>query len=240
MPQATSSVRAGGSALERAPKRLDLLVPARAVALREAPDAEVPLVVLRGAAVVVRLHRLLDYARAAATRVRPELLRGAGPGDDRRAGRGARLGRARLLDVHADEDHNRSVFTLVGSGEELVESLLRGHRLRARADRPAPARGRASADRRRRRRAARAAGGRGRASGRGRRRSRWRRGSAGARAAGLPLRGARAPAAAPRSSARAGPRSCSDASTRASSRPSIGPARLSDWPAGCSSARAGR
>ena len=35
-------------------------------------------------------------------------------------------GRARLLDVHADADHNRSVFTLVGSSEELVDSLLAG------------------------------------------------------------------------------------------------------------------
>ena len=35
-------------------------------------------------------------------------------------------GGARLLDVHADADHNRSVFTLVGTGEELVESLLAG------------------------------------------------------------------------------------------------------------------
>ena len=34
--------------------------------------------------------------------------------------------RARLLDVHADADHNRSVFTLVGSAEELVEALLAG------------------------------------------------------------------------------------------------------------------
>lgn len=33
---------------------------------------------------------------------------------------------ARLLDVHTDWDHHRSVFTLVGSGEELVETLLRG------------------------------------------------------------------------------------------------------------------
>jgi glutamate formiminotransferase len=33
---------------------------------------------------------------------------------------------ARLLDVHADVDHNRSVFTLVGSEDELVESLLAG------------------------------------------------------------------------------------------------------------------
>jgi glutamate formiminotransferase len=40
---------------------------------------------------------------------------------------GAALGmRARLLDVHSDPDHNRSVFTLVGSDEELVESLLAG------------------------------------------------------------------------------------------------------------------
>jgi glutamate formiminotransferase len=35
-------------------------------------------------------------------------------------------GGARLLDVHADADHHRSVFTLVGSGEELVASLLAG------------------------------------------------------------------------------------------------------------------
>ena len=34
--------------------------------------------------------------------------------------------RARLLDVHSDEDHNRSVFTIVGSEEELVEALLLG------------------------------------------------------------------------------------------------------------------
>jgi glutamate formiminotransferase len=34
--------------------------------------------------------------------------------------------RARLLDVHSDEDHNRSVFTLVGDEDELVESLFAG------------------------------------------------------------------------------------------------------------------
>ena len=39
---------------------------------------------------------------------------------------GALSARARLLDVHADEDHNRSVFTLVGNEEELSESLLAG------------------------------------------------------------------------------------------------------------------
>lgn len=32
----------------------------------------------------------------------------------------------RLLDVHADWDHHRSVFTIVGSGDELVETLAAG------------------------------------------------------------------------------------------------------------------
>jgi glutamate formiminotransferase len=35
---------------------------------------------------------------------------------------------AGLLDVHSDWDHHRSVFTLVGSGEELVETLIAGIR----------------------------------------------------------------------------------------------------------------
>jgi glutamate formiminotransferase len=35
---------------------------------------------------------------------------------------------ARLLDVHADRDHHRSVFTLIGSSAELVETLLAGIR----------------------------------------------------------------------------------------------------------------
>jgi glutamate formiminotransferase len=36
---------------------------------------------------------------------------------------GALSARARLLDVHADADHNRSVFTLVADEEDLVEAL---------------------------------------------------------------------------------------------------------------------
>jgi len=40
---------------------------------------------------------------------------------------GAALSRhARLLDVHADPDHNRSVFTLAGEERELVEALVTG------------------------------------------------------------------------------------------------------------------
>jgi glutamate formiminotransferase len=36
---------------------------------------------------------------------------------------------ARLLDVHLDADHNRSVYTLVGTEAELVETLLAGIRV---------------------------------------------------------------------------------------------------------------
>ena len=37
---------------------------------------------------------------------------------------GALSARARLLDVHADADHNRSVFTLVAGEDDLVEALV--------------------------------------------------------------------------------------------------------------------
>jgi glutamate formiminotransferase len=40
--------------------------------------------------------------------------------------RGALSAPARLLDVHVDADHHRSVFTLVGEADELVETLLTG------------------------------------------------------------------------------------------------------------------
>ncbi len=35
-------------------------------------------------------------------------------------------GRAKLLDVHVDPDHNRSVFTLVGSADDLADALVAG------------------------------------------------------------------------------------------------------------------
>jgi glutamate formiminotransferase len=38
---------------------------------------------------------------------------------------------AQLLDVHADEDHNRSVFTLVGTETELADALIAGIRVAA-------------------------------------------------------------------------------------------------------------
>jgi glutamate formiminotransferase len=39
---------------------------------------------------------------------------------------GALSSHASLLDVHVDGDHNRSVYTLVGSGDQLVDALLAG------------------------------------------------------------------------------------------------------------------
>ena len=52
-------------------------------------------------------------------------------GRDERALAGLReamSGPARLLDVHVDRDHHRSVYTLVGSADDLVETLLAGIR----------------------------------------------------------------------------------------------------------------
>jgi glutamate formiminotransferase / 5-formyltetrahydrofolate cyclo-ligase len=44
-------------------------------------------------------------------------------------------GAARLLDVHSDSDHHRSVFTLVGGEEALIDGLLAGiHRTRELVD----------------------------------------------------------------------------------------------------------
>ena len=40
--------------------------------------------------------------------------------------RTALSGPARLLDLHVDKDHNRSVFTLVGNEDELAEALVAG------------------------------------------------------------------------------------------------------------------
>src|SRR5271167_131857 len=39
---------------------------------------------------------------------------------------GGLSGGVRLLDVHSDEDHHRSVFTLAGRQGELAHALLRG------------------------------------------------------------------------------------------------------------------
>jgi len=41
-------------------------------------------------------------------------------------GRALTGGGARLLDIHSDTDHNRSVYTLVGSEDELVDGLVAG------------------------------------------------------------------------------------------------------------------
>jgi glutamate formiminotransferase len=57
----------------------------------------------------------------------PNFSEGRDPGTIE-AIRAALDGRARVLDVHADADHNRSVFTVVGTEDELVDALLAGVR----------------------------------------------------------------------------------------------------------------
>ena len=129
---------------------------------------------------------------------------------------------ARLLDVHVDADHHRSVFTLVGEPDELVETLLAGiacarERIDLRRHEGAhPRVGAADVvpivpikpeDMER----AKESGARAGAPDR-----------RGARPACVPVRRARAAAAARPSSGRAGRRSCSGESTPASSRPTSG------------------
>src|SRR5271169_3111299 len=45
------------------------------------------------------------------------------------AGTGAPAGATRLLDVHCDGDHDRSVFTLAGPVDGLADALLAGARV---------------------------------------------------------------------------------------------------------------
>ena len=191
VPQATSSVRTGGSAASGRDELARAPPPTRvARARRTRPDPELPLVVFGRPPVVVLLH---------APRVRAVLPLESVPnfseGRDEATidAIGSALGaHARLLDVHADADHNRSVFTLVGTEAELADALRGGDRGGGRADRPARARRSAPADRCRRRRPDRAAapggpGARARRSERRRRADRRR-----ARPAGVRLRAARA------------------------------------------------
>src|SRR3954464_8754791 len=100
-------------------------MPAGPVALGEKAGADPPLVVFRGAAVVVRLHGIQT------TRVRlplesvPNFSEGQAAATLEALG-AAISGHARLLDVHADADHNRSVFTIVGDEAELLDAVVAG------------------------------------------------------------------------------------------------------------------
>ena len=195
-----------------------LLVPSRPVAVGERAAAEPPVVVLAGARVVVGLHaprvfRCSNPSRTSRRDAKRRRSRRSRPRSRRRRGcwTSTQIG-----------DHNRSVFTVVGDEDQLADSLvagvacareridLRRHegahpRIGAadvvplvplRPDGDGPGEG---------------GGARGRGADRGR-----------ARAVRLPLRRVCSPAGAPRSSAAAARRSCSGASTRASSRRTSG------------------
>lgn len=56
----------------------------------------------------------------------PNFSEGRDPATIDALGAALQSGGARLLDVHSDADHHRSVFTLVGTAEQLVESLVAG------------------------------------------------------------------------------------------------------------------
>ena len=163
MPQATSSVRAGGSAAIalRAPRppRPSRDGRARRSGRRRATSRRTPAHAGRSTP-----SRFLEYARGAAARVRAELLGGARPGDDRRDRRRARGARAAARRPRGRGSQPLGLHARRRRGE-LVEALLAGIACARRADRPAAARGRASAHRRGRRRPDRAARPRGRGAG---------------------------------------------------------------------------
>jgi len=106
-------------------QRSALFVPARPIAIRVEPCAEPPVVVLRRAVVVVRLHRCKSSAMKLPLESVPNFSEGRDAETISALG-GALGARADVLDVHSDVDHNRSVFTLVGDDVALVEGLLAG------------------------------------------------------------------------------------------------------------------
>ena len=136
---------------------------------------------------------------------------------------------ARLLDVHADEDHNRSVFTLVGTADELSDALVagRGSRPSASICAHTPARIRGS-ERRTSCRSSRSALTIWFARGRRRARSAngWRPSSA------CRCSSTHRPSAARPSIGAAGPTSCSAGWIRASSASDFGPSRLHECAGG--------
>ena len=114
-----------GHRLERAEdaeQRLPLALPAGPVALLEEAGADPPVVVLLRARLVVGLHaprvRVVLEAVPNFSEGRNEAVIGAL--------RESLSAPARLLDVHTDADHHRSVFTLVGEPDDLVKTLLAG------------------------------------------------------------------------------------------------------------------
>ena len=200
---------------ERREQRLALTLPVRPVALLEQAPAEPPVVVLRRAGLVVRLHprtvrpvleAVPNFSEGRDEAVLDELR--AASVDARATARRARRRRPPPLRVHPRRRAGRA-----------RRDAARGDRLRARPDRPAPARGRASAHRRRRRRP-RGADQAGRHGARDRdgahaRASRSARSSTCRCSSTASSR----PAGGLRSSGRAAPQSCNGGSTRASSSP---------------------
>ena len=86
---------------------------------------EPPVVVLVSACVVVRLHGNLRVRKVLPLESVPNFSEGRDRGTIDAIGEALATG-ARLLDVHSDPDHNRSVFTLVADDAGLVNGLVAG------------------------------------------------------------------------------------------------------------------
>jgi len=100
----------------------DLVEPIRAVSVLESAAPEPHVVVLRRSRVVVGLHAPYS-SRVLVLESVPNFSEGRDRATIDAIG-GAIERHARLLDVHSDEDHNRSVFTLVAEEEALADALV--------------------------------------------------------------------------------------------------------------------
>ena len=99
-------------------------MPAGSHAVLIQASSEPPVVVLVGTRVVVRLHPSYSTSVLPLESV-PNFSEGRDE-DTIEALRSALSGCATVLDMHADPDHNRSVFTVVGDDEALVDALVAG------------------------------------------------------------------------------------------------------------------
>ena len=110
---------------QRSLERRQLPFPSGPFARAEQAATEVPVVVLRRSGVVVLAHR----PRVKRMPFPLEAVPNFSEGRDRAtidAIAEALAAGAALFDVHSDSDHNRSVFTLAGSEQELISALLDG------------------------------------------------------------------------------------------------------------------
>ena len=125
VPHATSRVRLGGSAGDRLQCPVPLLLPAGSVRSAYRPRRATSRRT-RGPARGSRPSPRSRVRNVLPLESVPNFSEGRDRATIEAVGAALAAAGARLLDVHADADHNRSVFTLVGEDDALVAGLVAG------------------------------------------------------------------------------------------------------------------